>query len=289
MKITKVNTIPTDIPAGTNVVKSKPKESITFEAIREVITLFGKGIGAKGNGENLARKSNFSDNDTNNNVTSNGGVDNIRLNKFSHEDLVTFAIINEIPRRTFFKLFNIKARELARKSVPKAKVYCFRTRSALFGHNAPQFEVLPAEIKSSTIKPFNWSGDQYMDIQNYPEENTPMIKKIHLDNIYPKILPNSWIVLLSNDLGSKACFVSDTTETSLVDFLINAKITALILKEDKTIKPYKLRETTVFAESEELELTDEVPLPLDDSSSLNENGIILDHVLDGLNIGYRLQ
>jgi hypothetical protein len=183
-------------------------------------------------------------------------------------------------------LFNIKARELARKSVPKAKVYCFRTRAALFGHNAPQFEVLPAEIQGSPIQPWKWYNDLDMDIQHYPKENCATIKKIYLDNIYSNILPNSWIVLLSNDFGSKACFISDVTDISLADFLINAKITALMIKEDNTTIPaYKLRNTTVFVESEELELTDEVPLPLDDSSSLNENSIILDHVIDGLNIG----
>jgi hypothetical protein len=77
-----------------------------------------------------------------------------------------------------------------------ARVYVFRKRASLFGHNAPQFRLLPTETK----KAFNGTNEEdWGDVQGSqfdPSTDKAIASgQLDLDINDPKILAGSWIAL----------------------------------------------------------------------------------------------
>ena len=177
------------------------------------------------------------------------------------------------------------------------KVLAFRTKAAIFGHNAPKWENLPyvqregelvyekVPVTPSTTPPrleikkdvedgiYKDRKDSWADttLENYHDEPADSTN-IYLDSVYPKIVKNSWVVLKDDitnkdDEGSltnktnkwKAYQVAEVTELTKSDFTLTAKITRLSLTNKDDFDQFNIRSTTVFAQSEELELA---PLPI---------------------------
>ena len=144
----------------------------------------------------------------------------------------------------------------------------------------------------------------------YPNINKSLL--IFLQNIYQTILPCSWIVLDTLSQGSLLYMVSDKSDITLAEFLANFKVTALTpnrfdntpIAVDNPDKKYAwgardpiinensptLRETTVFAQSEILDIADQKPIceQYMYDKSTNMKTVILDGVIDGLKIGQRI-
>jgi predicted phage baseplate assembly protein len=148
-------------------------------------------------------------------------------------------------------------------------VYAFRTRAAVFGHNAPAWDSLPGNLRyGEQIK--DASGNTVNVAAAYPapgwdkpartlDKDESKYRFVYLDNVYPKLVKGSWVALQSPS-QSYAYRVSANAEVSRSDFTINAKVTRLSLDHDTGFKTFTMRETSVRGESQKLPLAD-LPIP----------------------------
>jgi hypothetical protein len=132
------------------------------------------------------------------------------------------------------------------------KIFALRQRAALFGHNAPAWRTMPLVVKqaykaNATDDPSTW-GSEWPD---FGLENN----QIDLDVTYPKIVNGSWVILTKPNYVQLHKVVG-VTSVSRAQFGLNAKITRL--DPDRPLALLPLRTTTVFAQSEQLELSEEL-------------------------------
>ena len=131
------------------------------------------------------------------------------------------------------------------------KVFAFRKRAALFGHNAPDWRTMSEEIKKA-YAPKDWSKrKQWPDFKIQTTDKS----LIDLDAAYPEIVEGSWIVLRKPtyiELYKALRIVTD----SRTDFTLTSKTTRIELDTREHLSWFELRDTVVFAQSEQLELAD---------------------------------
>ncbi|VVB95195.1 Uncharacterised protein [uncultured archaeon] len=100
--------------------------------------------------------------------------------------------------------------------------------------------------------------------------------KIDLDAVYPRILSGSWVVLVKP--GYKELYGAQEVETdALADFMLTAKTTRITPDTVKHLSWFGLRDTVVFAQSEELEMAKR---PL--TRTIDGKNIELDCQVEGL-------
>ena len=152
---------------------------------------------------------------------------------------------------------------------PTQGVFAFRERAALFGHNAPKWNSLPAsqrfgekvkdkdgnEQSVEPVYPLSWEGRTLSQ-----EQETGQPPYVYLDRLYSSIVKGSWIVLESPAARS-SYQVLETAELSRADFTLSGKITRLTVDRSDQFVNFTLRATTVYAASEALELA---PIPIVD-------------------------
>jgi hypothetical protein len=198
-----------------------------------------------------------------------------------------------------FKVSDLYAYLRAAKPAPPC-VTTFGIRAAIFGHNAPKWRSLPLNLrygeyiypdgvdKQGTFKPGLYKGQQnaWVDDINIYTTGPGFNKKdggkvyIYLDNAYSKVVKDSW-VLLKDDKYAQVYQVADTYELSKTGFTLNAKVTRLTLKvtgdELKVLDKFRLRKTTVYAQSEKPDLA---PVPI--QTAVDQKNIRLNDWYDGL-------
>ncbi|MCJ7819835.1 MAG: hypothetical protein MUP53_01420, partial [Bacteroidales bacterium] len=172
----------------------------------------------------------------------------------------------------------------ARKEV---RIYALRQRAALFGYNAPDWHAMPDKLRDGYIPQVRTSTNvtQYNGYDNWPNFtissnfSSSSDHSIYLDALYPQITDGSWIVL-SNPDYEEVYKVIDVEESSMTNYTLSSKSTHLKLSGENLKEKFdhKIRETIVFAGSEELEISEE---PLIDP--VQKDTIILDRMLTGLN------
>jgi hypothetical protein len=217
-------------------------------------------------------------------------------------------------------------------------VYVLRIKSGVFGQTAPAWSSLPPEMRypykfprpaaSSGVVggpggvvgttnppdpipppyPLDWDTNGTPVNKNsrgifYDEVNHNLI---YLDNTYPSIQPESWVVLKQESLQSSAFKISATKEDSLTEFALSGKATGLIL--DKAFKwvdtesgvegtietteqlsNFKFRKTTVYSQPEKLILAD-VPVDHHELAPGQEPGqeIVLEKMVGWMHEGQSL-
>jgi hypothetical protein len=173
---------------------------------------------------------------------------------------------------------NIKWQVGHRVFQPEAGVFAFRDRAAIFGHNAPT----PVTVAGQTTP--GLSGDP--TLQSESQADGGMDPTIDLDRTYPDIVPGSWLLLKnptrlpdSND-DYVIYQVEDSLELSRAKYGLSAKVTRLLLSRDDGFDSLTIRQTTVFAGSNRLELAE---LPITDD--VEGNSVTLDDVYLGLKVG----
>lgn len=130
----------------------------------------------------------------------------------------------------------------------KKGVYVFRSKSDLFGHNAPRWN------KDIFVGMTNWNQTT---IHSFSEKLNKENGHIYLDNVYSSILPHDLIVLKYKD-DFFAFEVSKVNETSVADFSMIAKVTELKLDlPEKEPLWFKIRRVTVYCQPELLELSEQ--------------------------------
>ena len=126
------------------------------------------------------------------------------------------------------------------------KVYALRLRASLFGFNAPNPKTLSNEVLThygqATDKdwPFSISGQM-----------------IDLDQTYPGILAQSWLVL-SRTNYQELYRATTVVEASRADFTLSGKSTRVSLDTNENLPLFQsaYRDTMVFAQSELLEIAE---------------------------------
>src|SRR5215212_601865 len=153
-----------------------------------------------------------------------------------------------------------------------ARVFALRLRASLFGHNAPQWELLPEFLRDTSVNP----EAPYPNGDNYADANLPATpKRINLDTVYPQIVADCWVVLATP--GHAECYrVEVAVEEALAKYAIAAKSTRLEVSGEN-LNRFSPRTTTVLAQSEELTLAE---YPIDDDVAGDE--VTLDHAVEGL-------
>jgi predicted phage baseplate assembly protein len=170
---------------------------------------------------------------------------------------------------------------------PQAGVYAFRARGSFFGHNAPSHASLPAELTAwGKAYHYDWDSEGGTSILRKSQGAPYPDQYVHLDNAYPSVVQNSWVVV--QDASKHTVYrVAKTTERSLADFAMSSKVTGLKLSNDDLedtdmteLDKFMVRETMAHVQSELLELAD-VPIeaPVEGSS------IDLDRLVPDLKVG----
>jgi predicted phage baseplate assembly protein len=142
-------------------------------------------------------------------------------------------------------------------------IYALRQRAALFGANAPDWSAMTSDFQSSYIAAFKTRNPEIpVDGKDWPGFGKlgPALSSIDLDSAYPKIAPESWVVLKDGD--EVGLFNVTTANTvSRAEFSISARVTRLAVNTVKLSEGatgFGLRETAVYAQSEELALAQQV-------------------------------
>lgn len=181
---------------------------------------------------------------------------------------------------------------------PAAKdveVFCFRKRANLFGYNAPSWKTMmeiaaatsggsslstqPAKSEDSkeAKETKEWPGFNIAYEDPIPEE----LDSICLDQSYPSIVPNSW-VLLTKPGHSEVFRVEGAVEDGLSFFGISGRSTRLELSGENLREEFRdsLRETVVLGESEELAIASNIL-----SSPVSGRTFTLDSLVTNLSKG----
>jgi hypothetical protein len=178
-------------------------------------------------------------------------------------------------------------------SLPPAKsprVYAFRLRAAIFGHNAQSWAALPVALRVGEANPdpktnqtnqflpgaFAGRSGSWSDAKF-----ATTITTINLDTVYPPIVLNSWIALAAENY-TELYRVTAVSEESKADFNMSAKTTRLGI-EGENIQKFSPQSATVYAQSEELAMAE---TPVSDFISGSE--IVLDRVVEDLEQNRRL-
>jgi predicted phage baseplate assembly protein len=181
---------------------------------------------------------------------------------------------------------------------PDLGVFVLRQRAAVFGHNAPKYLSLAVNLRFSELDkdlkrtpleaafPQSWDKPpRTLDQDAGPNNNF----FVFLDNLYPGIAKGSWAALLSPSLKEPATTlvrvveVKDNVETTQSEFAISAKVSRLTVEavEDRPpLGEFRMRTTTVLAQSEQL-VPAELPIP----NLIEGDSIMLNRLLLGLKTG----
>jgi predicted phage baseplate assembly protein len=144
----------------------------------------------------------------------------------------------------------------------RPKVFAFRRRAALFGHNAPDYRVMPDSVKLFYDKDYKpWDPDRTKT--EWPDFVVKIAVEgeeqwVYLDSTYPKILAGSRVALVQR--GSMQLYkVVEAITTSRTDFALTAQVTGIKLDGSDNLGSFGLRDTVVLAETEPLDLI-EMPI-----------------------------
>ncbi|HZF09059.1 MAG TPA: putative baseplate assembly protein [Thermoanaerobaculia bacterium] len=164
------------------------------------------------------------------------------------------------------------------------KVFALRQRAALFGANAPDWKAMTEAFKTEYTKPIVPPLSDWPDLKKLAA-----VKEIDLDTTYPRIAPDSWVVLVATveNAADKINVrrVDKVGAVSRSGFSLSARVTRLTLTATIDAETFDPRNTAVFAESEELALAQQ---PCTDPVADKDRKIELDRLVGGLAAGQAL-
>jgi predicted phage baseplate assembly protein len=217
---------------------------------------------------------------------------------FNQSDVSAFSAINNWSSLQYMVAANTpRRRALSPAPAPAAEVepppdpgiFALRQRAAIFGHNAPAWRSLPQVVNGlnrlvtgPNMTPAELATAQHPD--NWDTLNVPESAKagagavaVDLDNSYPAMIKDSWLVLESPTVSPKPYRIKDNRELTRNDFAISGKVTRLRLYSDTGLNTFRMRETTALGQSEKLALSD---VPVNDPFA--SEFVVLDKFYPGL-------
>ncbi|MEA3335585.1 MAG: putative baseplate assembly protein [Chloroflexota bacterium] len=134
------------------------------------------------------------------------------------------------------------------------EVHALRQRAALFGYNAPDPRVLPAETLTKYASSLNAGKTRWL----YPISGST----VYLDNNYPAVEKSSWVVLTRP--GSTRLYeTAGVSEAAVANFAMTGKAAKVQLDPSTGLGNFSstnYRGTTVYAQSERLAVASERPI-----------------------------
>ncbi|MEP7339642.1 MAG: putative baseplate assembly protein [Acidobacteriota bacterium] len=190
------------------------------------------------------------------------------LNKaWGQADLSAFAQIQGWSIESVFQ--NLNAQLSAAAPPADTGVFAFRVRASLFGHNAPYWNLLDKKTRDEiSTGATDWPLDEGAADQ------------IHINAVHNQIVPDSWAVIKRGS-SEVIARVQGVSETGLSRYGVSGKSTQLDLDANVALSSFsQLRQTTVYAQSEQLALAD-API----SDPVAGHVIKLDQFYEGLSAG----
>jgi hypothetical protein len=141
-----------------------------------------------------------------------------------------------------------------------AAVYVFRTRAALFGHNAPDPRLMVDSEDTHLTNLTEGSGIGYTWLSTmFSIQGT----QVDLDAAYPKVVPGSWFALVSNEAAVHRSGLQGTVQLyqadmvaypSRTDFGLSGKVTRIVPDTDLNLDAFRhrIRQNLVLAQPEPL-------------------------------------
>ena len=138
------------------------------------------------------------------------------------------------------------------------RVHVFRQRAALFGHNAPDPRILALspESRSALVDEADSSRWKSFGLG---------ARSLELDQSYPKVIPESWLLLVSEEVPHRASSLPGYTElyrastvghASITNFGLSSRVTRIGLDSSENLDLFTRRATLVLCQSEELVMAD---------------------------------
>jgi predicted phage baseplate assembly protein len=167
-------------------------------------------------------------------------------------DLVALA---RVQNWSFSELrLNFQTQAAHRALPPEQGVFTFGQKAAVFGHNAPRWSSLPAAQQETDVYPNGWEGVTLSQQISNPNVDVSS-REIDLDRVYSGITIGS-AVILESQTDVRTYRVEEVFETSRADFTLSGKLTRLRLDSDDGFDTFTVRGTTVYLQSQPLDLAD---------------------------------
>lgn len=219
-------------------------------------------------------------------LTTTAVKTNILAGSWKQADLKAYAAVQKwsLPK---LSLNIVRQAEMVLKFFPPEEgIFALRQRASIFGHNAPQYKNLAANFVTTQdgtrkeIDPLPYPDDwETRTLGQEPGASAGGSNAIDLDQPHPGIVKGSWLVLETSN-NRDVYTVLDNTEISRADHTLSSKVSRVKLDTSTNFNKYTLRNTTVLAQSEKLELAE---LPVTDT--VKGNRIVLDRAYLGLEAG----
>lgn len=212
-------------------------------------------------------------------------------------DVRQIAEVQEFPKDTYTRvswlkgLGGVREGHYVEPAAINPRIYVFRQRASLFGHNAVDWTILSYEVKSSYLlsrgisdKPENVSNWKKFTISEIPGGTIADLNgTIFLDAVYQGIFRNTWCALSTPDYV-ELYLIRYVAEDSQTEFALTAKTTRLTI-EGENLQKFndKIRETVVLLGAKEL-IVAEKP----DISDITGQEIVVEGCVKGLTAGKTL-
>ena len=153
------------------------------------------------------------------------------------------------------------------------EAFVLRRRAFLFGHNAPEWDVMPDVSKKTYADLAGESYETIDDVDEWPDFDLGTGASIDIDGEHQDIVVGSWIVLSApGKLGLRS--VAKVKAQTRTGFALTSKVATLTVDTDTDAAPdttlskddFPLRTTSVFVQSEELTISERPMNP--DSSGM---------------------
>ena len=236
-----------------------------------------------------------------------------RRNALSLSQIGSLAIEKNISEKELIEDQNKTVEETINSLVPQ--VYAFRQKASIFGHDAPSYDGITLENEILKNNLSNWDSTNLKIFEKVnvkkvqdngsmldsfsPYSNTEEKPIIFLDNVYENIINKNQdektdsdnLVVFSGLVRSDqnleilvflSSQITSTREETLVEYAVTGKATGIQLKslnsnEQIELDKFGRRNTTVFIQSERLELAEKI-----DESPVEGNFIELEKGIVGL-------
>ncbi|HSB10217.1 MAG TPA: putative baseplate assembly protein [Blastocatellia bacterium] len=226
-------------------------------------------------------------------------VQAIITKKWSEEDLAALARMQNWSLDSL--VANINQQTAGAKFTGGTGVFAFRQRAAIFGHNAPKWDSLPANLRfgqSVSVYKDDGSGGAKFDKFKFVPAAFPLSwetrtleddaaasgnsRFVFLDNTYQGIVKDGWLVLAARTGAPQASKITDHLETTRTDFSISAKVSRVAINAG-SLSAFKMRETVALVQSEALLMA---TVPIIDVAQ--GNNLTLDRAYLGLKAGQKV-
>ena len=154
---------------------------------------------------------------------------------------------------------------------PSDGLFVLKQRASIFGHNAPDYAMLP--LPDGAASKAAAYGSDWTNRTLWYDTFIDGIGKsqVFLDQIYSNILPGSWIVVVGAESGPEALRVTSTDEMSRAQFTLNNKVTKVNLQTlPLDVQGIAVRDATIHCASEPVQLA-----LVEDTSLIKDDAFIL--------------